>query len=170
MRCRLRAGVLSVVAVFLTSACVAPPGAGVPMPGSAQVLPADARALRYGATAPEVFDNSQLRDKLHGLFGADWTSGAGRAFGAPAFFPPAASIRMVRMADRDYIAISGCVTSACESYRGLLLIGQDERLLARLDEGGFSRYYEYGPGATGGVQARTTLDGAWLAIQGVARG
>lgn len=168
MRYGLRAGVLSMVAVFLTSACVVPPT--VPMPGSAQVLAADARALRYGATAPEVFDNSQLRDKLRGLFGADWTSGPGRAFGAPAFFPATSSIRMVRAADRDYIAITGCVTTACEGYRGLLLIGPDEQLLARLDEGGFSRYYEYGRGAMGGVQARTTLDGAWAVIEGIARG
>jgi hypothetical protein len=170
MRRGLLPGALSIVAVYLATACVAPPRAGVPMPVSAEVLPADARALRYGATAPDVFDNPQLRDRLRALFGADLTSGAGREYGAPAYFPAAASIRMVRISDRDYIAITGCVTNACQGHRGLLLIGPDEQLLARLDQGGFSRYYEYGPDATGGVQARTTLDGAWLAVQGVGRG
>ncbi|HXJ83512.1 MAG TPA: hypothetical protein VMS64_33100 [Candidatus Methylomirabilis sp.] len=140
------------------------------MPATAQVLPADARALRYGATAPEVFDNPQLRDELHRLFGADWTPGPGRAFGAPAFFPPSSSFRMVRIGDREYIAITGCVTVACANHGGILLIGPDGQLLARLDDGGFSHYYEYGVDATGGARPRTTLDGAWLAVQDVERG
>ena len=170
MRRGLLPGAVSIAAALLVTSCVVPPPAGVPMPVSAEVLPADARALRYGATAPEVFDNPELRDKLRGLFGPAWTSGPGREFGAPAFFPASASIRMVRTGDREYVAITGCVTSACEGHRGLLLIGPDGQLMARLDDGGFSRYYDYGPGATGGVQGRATLDGAWLAIQGVGRG
>ncbi len=170
MRRGLSSGALGIVAAFLVTACVAAPPAGVPVPATGEVLPADARALRYGATAPEVFDSPQLRDKLRGLFGADWTSGALREFGAPAYFPASASIRMLRMGDREYIAITGCVTSACGGHRGLLLIEPDGQLLARLDDGGFSRYYEYGPGATGGVQARATLDGAWSAIQDIGRG
>jgi hypothetical protein len=169
MRRGLLSGAVSIAAALLVTSCVAPPPAGVPMPGSAEVLPADARALRYGATAPEVFDNPQLRDKLRGLFGPDWTSGPGREFGAPAFFPASASIRMVRMGDREYVAITGCVTSACDGHRGLLLVGPDGQLMARLDDGGFSRYYDYGPGATGGAQVRATLDGAWIAIQSVGR-
>jgi len=111
----------------------------------------------------------QLRDKLRGLFGSDWMPGAGRAFGAPAYFPTSASIRMLRVGDHDDIAISGCVPDACESHHGLLLVEPDGRLLARLDDGGFTHYYEYGPGI-GGVRSRTTLDGAWLAIEGVGRG
>ncbi len=170
MRCGLLPGSLSVLAALLFTGCVVPPRAGVPMPASAGVLPADARALRYGATAPEVFDNPQLRDKLRGLFGADWSAGAGREFGAPAFFPASASIRMLRIGEREYIAITGCVTSACAGHRGLLLIGPEEQLLARLDDGGFSHYYEYGPGATGSAQSRSAVDGAWLAIEGVDRG
>jgi hypothetical protein len=169
MRSGLLPGPASILVLLFVTGCVVPP-AGVPMPATAKVLPADARALRYGATAPEVFSNPQLIDELHGLFGADWTSGAGREFGAPAFFPSSASIRMVSIRDRDYIAIAGCVTTACGSHRGLLLVGQDGRLLARLDDGGFSRYYEYGHGATGGTRARTTLDGAWLAVEGIERG
>jgi hypothetical protein len=170
MRCGLLAGSLSSVAGLVLTACVAQPGASVPMPESAVVLPADARALRYGATAPELFNNPELRDKLQALFGADWNAGPAWPYGAPAFFPPSASIRMVRIADRDYIAIGGCVPTACTRYPGLLLIGPDAQLLARLDDGGFSRYYEYGAAATGGAQARSALDGAWVAIQNVGRG
>ena len=63
--------------------------------------------------------------------------------------PASASIRMLRVGDRGYVAITGCVTSACLGHRGLLLIGPDEQLLARLDDGGFSRYYYFGRAATG---------------------
>ena len=155
---------------LLATACAVRPAPEVPMPAAAQVLPADARALRYGATAPDVFGNPQLRDSLQRLFGADWTPGPGRAFGAPAFFPSSSSFRMVRIGDREYIAITGCVSIACVSHGGILLIGADAELLARLDDGGFSHYYDYGVGATGGSRARTTLDGAWLAVQDVERG
>ena len=78
---------------------------------------------------------------------------------------------MLRIGDREYIAITGCVTSACAGHRGLLLIGPDgEQLLARLDEGGFSHYYNYGPGATGAALPRSSIDGAWLAIERIERG
>jgi len=171
MRRALVPGSLSALAALLFTACVVPPPAGVPMPGAAGVLPADARALRYGATAPEVLDSPQLRDKVRALFGADWSPGAKMAHGAPAFFPASSSIRMLRIGDREYIALTGCVTSACASHRGLLLIGPDgEQLLARLDEGGFSHYYNYGPGATGAALPRSSIDGAWLAIQRIERG
>ena len=161
---------LSAVMALVFTVCVVPASGWTPIPASAVVVPADARALRYGASAPEVLANPALRDKVRGLFGADWDSGPGRAFGAPAFFPASSPIRMVRMNGQEYIAITGCVTEACESYRGLLLIGPDERLMARLDDGGFSHYYEYGPAATGGEAIRLALDGAWRAIQGVERG
>ena len=170
MHRELLPGALCIVIGLFAAACVVPPPQGVPMPATATVLPADARALRYGDTAPDVFDNPRLRDELHRLFGPDWTPGAGREFGAPAFFPSSSSMRMVRIGERDYIAITGCVTSACANHRGLLLIGPDGKLLARLDDGGFSRYYEYGLGATGDARSRTTVDGAWLAVEGVERG
>src|SRR5262249_49613739 len=150
-------GSMSAVAALAFTACVVPPSPQTPVPASAMVVPADARALRYGATAPAVLDNPELRDKGRGLFAADWNPGPGRAYGAPSFFPAASSIRMLRVEGREYIAITGCVPEACESYRGLLLIGPDEQLLARLDDGGFSHYYDYGPGATGGASQRLAL-------------
>jgi hypothetical protein len=169
MRRRVFPAALTIAAAVLVTGCVTS-RPGIPTPETAEVLPADARALRYGATGPEVLDNPQLRDALRRLFGPDWTPGPGRTFGAAAFFPASASIRMLRVGDHDYIAVSGCVPSACEGHRGLLLIGADEHLLARLDDGGFAHYYEYGPGATGGVRSRTILDGAWLALEGAHRG
>ncbi len=171
MRRLLVPGLLSALAALFLTACVVPPPAGVPMPASAGVLAADARALRYGATAPEIFNNPQLRDKLQALFGADWSPSGTLGFGASAFFPASSSIRMIRLGDRDYIAVSGCVTSACKEHRGLLLIGPDaDPLLARLDEGGFSHYYEHGRGATQAAVPHSSIDGAWLAIEDVERG
>jgi len=52
---------------------------------------------------------------------------------------------MVRIDGVDYTAFSGCVPSACDAGRVLLLIregGSD--IVARLDEGGFSHYYAFG--------------------------
>lgn len=171
MRRVLVPGSLSALAALFFTACVTPPPAGVPMPASAGVLTADARALRYGATAPEIFNNPQLRDKVQALFGADWSATGSLAFGAPAFFPASSSIRMLRIGEREYIAVSGCVTSACKEHRGLLLIGPDgDPLLARLDEGGFSHYYNHGRGATEAAVPHSAIDGAWLAIEGVERG
>jgi len=165
MRRVLVPGSLSVVAAFLFTAC-----AGLSA-STVAVLPADARALRYGASGPEVLAKPEVRDKLRALFGADWSPGGSVGPGAPAFFPASSSIRMVRLGAQDYIAISGCVTSACATQRGLLLIRQDgEQLLARLDEGGLSHYYHYGPGATADVVTRSSIDTAWSAVERVERG
>lgn len=156
-----------VLAAVVSSACVWAPSPGVSIPSTTEVLPADARALRFGASAPEVLDNPQLRDKVRALFGPDWTAGAQRPFGAPAYFPASSSIRMVRMGgDGEYIAITGCVPTACAAQRGLLLIRPDgEQLLARLDEGGFVHYYHHSAGATGSAVPRPAIDGAWMAVE-----
>jgi hypothetical protein len=135
------------------------------------VLPADARALRYGASAPEVFSNQELGDRLRALFGADWSPGGQIAFGARAFFPASSSLRMVRLGDGDYIAITGCVLSSCATHRGLVLIRQDgQQLMARLDEGGFSHYYELGAGASANAAQRSSIDSAWRAVEATNRG
>jgi hypothetical protein len=128
------------------------------------------RALRYGASAPEVFNNPFLRDKIRALFGADWNPGGQLALGAPAFFPPSSPIRSLRIGDQEYIAITGCVPIACARDRGLLLIRQDgEQLMARLDEGGFSHYYDHAPGASPSTVPRSWIDNAWRALQAVER-
>jgi hypothetical protein len=156
---------------MLGSACVVPPAANAPLAPATGVVPADARALRYGATAPEIFDNPQMRDKIRALFGADWTPGGKLAEGARAYFPPTSPLRMIRIGAQDYIAVTGCVPSACGIDRGLLLIGQDgEHLMARLDEGGFSHYYGYGPGMQPTAVPQASIDGAWKAVQNIERG
>jgi hypothetical protein len=74
---------------------------------------------------------------------------------------------MVHIGDADYIAITGCAAQACAGRRGLLLVREGgEQLMARLDEGGFSHQYAYGPavvGGTGGVAA--VLESALRALE-----
>jgi len=161
-------GSLVIVSGLLFTACAGSSSMGA-APASG-VLPADARALRYGASAPEVFNHPTMGDRVRGLFGADWSPDSQVKFGAPAFFPASSSLRLVRLQGGDYIAITGCVPSTCATHRGLLLIRQDgEQLMARLDEGGFSHYYDRGPGASAASVPRSSIDSAWRAVEGIER-
>ena len=172
MRYLLSSGSIVTLIAMLTLGCVTPPPAGVPAPATVEVLPADARALRYGASAPGVFDNAEMRDKIRMMFGSDWTpaaQGGGRLqYGAAAYFPGDSRIRMLRMDGREYIAISGCVATSCATHRGLVLIRADgDEMWARLDEGGFSRYYGHGPAMTGARVSPAFIDSAWRAVERV---
>jgi hypothetical protein len=159
-----RLGLLSLLAALLLTACTTSASRG-------GVLTADARALRYGASGPEILNNPEIGGKVRALFGPDWNPGGAVTLGAPAFFPATSSIRLVRIDGADFIAVSGCVSGACASDRGLLLIRQDaEQLLARLDEGGFSHYYSFGPGATMGPVPQPWIDGAWRIVDAMDRG
>ena len=163
-------GSIVLLTAVLGTGCVVPPPAGMTM--TPQVLAADARALRYGASAPAMFDNPELRDKVRGLFGPDWVpapQGGGRLeHGAVAYFPPSSRLRMLRIGLQDYIAVTGCVPRACASHRALLLIRADgEELWARLDEGGFARYYGYGPTMTGARVSPPFIDEAWRVVEQV---
>jgi hypothetical protein len=174
MRHLLRLGTVGMLSAMLATGCVTSPPAGVQAPGVVEVLPADARALRYGSSAPAVFDSAELRDKVRALFGSDWTpaaQGGGRLqYGAAAYFPANSSIRMLRVDALDYIAITGCVSRACATHRGLVLIRADGvELWGRLDEGGFSRYYGHGPAMTGAQVSPAFIDSAWRALEGVER-
>lgn len=136
---------LGVGCLCIFAACTIP---SEPAP-SARVMPADARALAYGRTTSDVFQNPELRDKIRALFGADWMPAAeargALAQGAEAYFERGGPLRMVRIGEFDYIAVTGCVSNACQTRRGLLLIREGgSQLFARLDEGGVSRYYAYG--------------------------
>jgi hypothetical protein len=139
----------------LTAGCVVPPS-GSSAPPTAEVLPADARALAYGRSAGEILANPQLRDNVRALFGADWEpptpGGAGKlTLAAPQYFETGGPVRMIRIGSADYIAITGCATQACATRRGLLLIREGgEQLMGRLDDGGFSHHHAYGPGVVGG--------------------
>jgi len=163
----------------VVAGCVVPPEPGSSAPPEADVVAADARALAYGRTAGEILENPQLRDKVRALFGADWaapTPGVGK-LSAPAaqYFELGGPVRMVRIGDANYIAVTGCARQACSGRRGLLLIREGgEQLMARLDEGGFSHHYAYGPGATGGAggpaAAGPVLGSALRALERVSDG
>jgi len=157
-------GLLSLFAMLLLTAC----GTAPPPPADAVVVTADARALQYGANAPEVLNNPRLVNQVRALFGPDWNPSATRLYGAPAFFPDFSTIRMVRIAGREYVGIFGCVPTVCQTYKGLLLIASENQMQARLDDGGFSHYYDFGP-TPGNPQARSTIDGAWYTLEAIER-
>jgi hypothetical protein len=163
----LRGALACLLLTPVMAGCVVPPSSAPP---SAEVLPADARALAYGRSAREVLENPQLRDKTRALFGADWEpptpGGAGKlTLAAPQYFETGGPVRMVRIGAANYIAITGCATQACASRRGLLLIREDgEQLMARLDDGGFSHHHAYGPGVSAGGSA-VVLDSALRALE-----
>lgn len=156
---------------LVAAGCVVPPPPGSSGPPVAQVLPADARALAYGRSAGEILENPQLRDKVRLLFGADWappTPGVGTlTVAAPLFFERGGPVRMVDIGDAAYIAVTGCLAQSCAGRRGLLLVREGgEELMARLDEGGFSHHYAYGPGVVAGPSGITAmLDSALRALE-----
>jgi len=167
-------GSMGLVTMLLATGCVVAPAPGVPVAPKVGVLPADARALRYGPSAPAAFDHPELRDKVRALFGPDWVAarlGGGRLeHGAAAYFPASSALRMLRIDGQDYIAVTGCVPSACATHRGLVLIRADgDELWGRLDEGGFARYYGHGPAMTGTRVSPPFIDGAWRAVEQVER-
>jgi hypothetical protein len=169
----LRPEVLGVVIALLTTACSTSVPPGAPPREAVGVLPADARALRYGSSVPEVFNSPAMGEKVRNLFGKDWSpapeSGA-LQYSAASYFPPNSSLRLLRIEGRDYIAIMGCVPEACATHPGLVLIQLDgNELWARLDEGGYSRYYGHGPAMTDALVSPAFIDSAWRAVERVDR-
>ena len=149
MRYLRRVGWLSALTVLLATGCTINPPPGSPIPPAAEMLPGDGRVFVYGHTVDEVLRNPEVGDKVRDLFGADWSpalpGGGQLALGAGAYFGGNAPLRMVRVGGVDYIALTGCAPGACNTHRVLLLIRDGgSELLARLDEGGFARYYGYG--------------------------
>ena len=171
MRRLLLNGWLCALAVSAAGCLPPAPGSSVTIP--AQVLPADARALVYGRTVSEVVQSPQLRDKIAGLFGADWmpaSQGRGQlASGAAAYFEKGGPLRMVSIAGKDYVAVTGCVANACQTRRVLLLIAEGgSQLLARLDDGVIPHYYAYGSeGVAPPANASTIADAGLRALQSV---
>ncbi len=175
MRCWLLVCLLCSSALTMAAGCVVQPPSGSSPPPAGEVLPADARALAYGRSAAEVFNNPELRDKLRALFGADWAPPASQgssnlAGPAPVYFERGGPVRMVHLADADYIAITGCAPQACAARRGLLLIREGGgELLARIDEGGFSHYYVFGVGLSAAA-APGVVDSGLRALEHVSGG
>jgi hypothetical protein len=172
--CRLLlGGCLCVLTLFSAYACTIPPAPDSPAVLPAQVLPADARALVYGRTVSEVIQSSELRDRIPALFGADWMPASpGRsqvASGAATFFGKGGPLRMVNIAGKDYVAVTGCDVNACRSRRALLLIGEGgSPLLARLDDGAVPHYYAYSSqGVPPPTNGPTIVDAGLRALQTV---
>ncbi len=158
---------LVTLGALLAAGCVVPPPPGTLAPPRVELLHDDAR---YGRTAEQVLEHPALHAGVRGLFGADWRATAARTGGltAPAaeFFARSTSPRLVRIDGRDYVAVSGCMPSACAARRGLLLVEDGgARLLARVDDGGFTHDYGYGPGMTALTpENRLVIDAAWRAL------
>jgi hypothetical protein len=129
----------------LSVACTIEPPAGTPPPPMSGVLERGPREATFGRTGPEVVNNPQVRDKIRQMFGADWQPGGKLVRGAMPFLERTEPPRGVRIGDRNYVAVTGCVAATCRSDRVLLLIQEGgDAMLARLDEGGFSHYYAFG--------------------------
>jgi hypothetical protein len=175
-RSLLRGALACLLVAPVIAGCVEPPPPGAAGPPPAEVQPADARALAYGRSAKEILENPELRDRVRALFGADWappTPGVGKlTAAAPQYFELGGPLRMVHVGDADYIAITGCAAQGCAGRRGLLLIREGgQQLMARLDEGGFSHHYAYGPGVAGGPGGTAVvLDSALRALERVSDG
>lgn len=160
------------LALLATACSSAPPG--TPPQGSVGVLPADARALQYGSSVTEIFNSPSMGEKVQEMFGKDWLpgsqSGGALRYGAAAYFPANSSLRMLRMDGREYVAIMGCVQEACATHRGLILLPVDgDEMWARIDEGGYSRYYGRGPAMTNGLVRPAFIDSAWRAVERIDR-
>jgi len=89
--------------------------------------------------------------------------------GAAAFLEKGGPLRMVSIAGKDYIAVTGCVANACPTRRVLMLIGEGgSQLLARLDDGAVPHYYAYGSaGVAPPANASTIVDAGLRALQSV---
>jgi hypothetical protein len=160
---------LVLLGAFVVAGCVLPPAPGTPAPPDVRVLGEDARAAAYGRSAVEIFEHPAIRDKVRALFGPDWGAGRPGGISAPArsFFEKAPPSRMVRVGDCDYVTVIGCGAAACAARRGLVLVvAGGEHLLARLDDGGFTHDYGFGPGMTTLTPvSRLVLDAAWRAFE-----
>ena len=164
--------IVCLLAALVLSGCVVPPPAGTPVPPAVEALAGDGRATQYGRSATEVLAAPAVRQKAEALFGADW-SGAGTKAGglsaaAPEFFSRSAAPAMLRVGATEYVAVPGCMAQACAARRGLLLIRADgAELLARLDDGGFTHHYGFGPGMADPLAPahRLVIDAAWRALE-----
>src|SRR5438552_2682390 len=86
-----------------------------------------------------------------------------RASGSSQSSPP----QVLRIGETDYIALGGCMAAACATRRALVLVSADgERLLARVDDGGLTHLYAFGPGMiTLTPEDRLVVEAAWRALQ-----
>lgn len=156
--------------ILFWGGCVISPPVGTPVPPRVEIVRDDSAALRYGSSAAEVFAHPTVGEKARSLFGTDWTGapGTGTSVAAPDFFSGSLAFQALRIGEWEYTAVSGCLPTACATHRGLLLIRSDgERLLARLDEAGFTHYYGFGIGVAMTPLTRAVVDRAWDTLEAV---
>jgi len=162
---RSHALTIALLGALSAAGCVLPASDMAPR---VELLP-DSGASRYGGNAAQVFEHAAIRDKVRALFGQDWSGGRAGGLSAPAsqFFSTSPPPRALRIGGQEYLAVSGCMASACATHRGLVLVGADgERLLARVDDGGFTIRYGFGPGMTAVTpEDRLIVDAAWGALR-----
>ena len=160
---------IGLLAVLGAAGCVLPPPPGELVSPRIEVLGADSGSTRYGGSAAQIFEHPAIRDKVRALFGPDWSGGlaGGLSAAAPLFFATSSPPTRLRVGDGEYLAASGCAATACTTRRGLVLVSHDgERLLARVDDGGFTRRYGFGPDMTAmTLQDRLLVDAAWGALR-----
>jgi len=161
---RSRALPVVLLGTLIVSGCVLSPPAGTLVPPRVEVLAADPRAVRYGAEAAQVFEHPEIRDKVRALFGRDWSADGAPV---PAFFSRSSLPQMLRIGGTDYIALAGCMAAACATRRALVLVSADgERLLARVDDGGLTHLYAFGPGMiTLTPEDRLVVESAWRTLE-----
>jgi hypothetical protein len=99
---------------------------------------------------------------------ADWgrSNPIGLSAPAPAFFAKSSPPTMLRIDNTNWIAVRGCMTDACATRHGLVLMGPGgDRLLARVEDRGFTKEYGYGPAMVAfSERDGTLLDAAWRAL------
>ena len=168
-----RIAMVSLLCTLATGGCVTA-SSGTMAPPRVAVLGTDAGATLYGRDAKQVFDNPTLRTKIRALFGTDWNSTSESFLSSPipAYFAQSSAPTELRIDNARWIAVRGCVPAACARRHGLLLIGPGgERLLARIDDGGFTREYGHGPRmVTLRPQDQAVVDAASRALGAVAAG
>ena len=165
---RSRIAMVLSLCTVMAGGCVTASPNSVPAPRVA-VVGGGGPATQYGTSAMQVFDNPALRTKIRTLFGPDWTSTSVSGLSAPipAYFTQSSAPKQLRIDGADWIAVNGCMPQECATRHGLLLIGPGgDRLLARIDDGGFTREYGYGPGmVTLQPRDRAVVDAAWNALR-----
>lgn len=159
--------VIGLLLVATTLGACTLPSSG-PTPPTVELLPSEPAGQRFGASATEAFAHPALRDSVRGLFGRAWdspgTSGRGLSTAVPEFFTRSA-VRSLRIGGETQVAIVGCRRPDCAGHRGLVLAVPDaQRLLARIDDGGFTHYFAFGTGLTPTPEVRAAIDAAWSEV------
>src|SRR5260370_40551684 len=108
------------------------------------VLERGPRETAFGRTGDEVVNNPLLRDKIRNMFGTVWAPGGKLVRGAVPYLERTEAPRGVRIGDRNYVAVTGCVPATGRTARVVRPIQEGGHArLALLDVGGFPHRYAH---------------------------